>query len=184
MSKGIQVVLSAKAKDAGQQIKRSARSGADIMSEAVRLAIALVCFLAVPTLIFFWWKSQNPAPSADTNGPAVFRIDDGAAADRSTLLRYFDNVGKSRWDEAYSLLTPSWQQSLSPADFRDAFLDIEDVRWAVSDQRLHPNGTADVLVRLAYKEGGRARLFVGKFRLHKSTEGWRIDRAELSPESR
>ena len=182
VSKGLKVVLSAKAKDASQQIKKSARSGADIFTEALKLAIALTCFLAVPTAVFFWWKSHNPTHRQVADRPAVFSIDSGATAARSALLRYLDHLGKHNWDDAYALLSPDWQATLSPASFRDAFIDIEDVRWAISDQKLHPNGAADVLVRLAFTEGGRSRRFVGKFRLLKGTQGWRIDRAELSPD--
>ena len=38
------------------------------------------------------------------------------------------------------------------------------------------------LVRLAFVEGGKRKRFRGRFRLLKSTQGWRIDRAELSPD--
>jgi hypothetical protein len=182
VSSGLKVVLSARAKDAGQQLKKSARSGADIFKEALKLAVALVCLLAVPTIVFFWFKSHSKAPTQSPDRPAVFSFDDGALAARSTLLRYLDHLGKRQWDEAYGLLSPGWQNDLDTSSFRDAFLDIEDVRWAVSDQRLNSNGDADVLVRLAYREGGKNRRFLGRFRLHKSTQGWRIDRAELSPD--
>ena len=178
---GLKVVLSARAKGAGQQLKKSARSGADIFREALKLAVALVCFLAIPTFVFFWYKSherqQTPKPDR-----VLFRHDDGALAARSTLLRYLDHLGKGELDSAYALLSPAWQQDLPSSGFRDAFLDIEDVRWAVSDQRLNPSGEADVLVRLAYREGGKSRRFIGRFRLSKGTQGWRIDRAELSPD--
>lgn len=179
---GLKVVLSARAKDASKQIKQSARSGADIFTEAMKLAVALICFLAVPTVVFFWWKSHNPGSQGGPDKPAVFSFDDGALAARSTLLRYLDHVGKSQWEDAYSLLSADWRQDFSTASFKDAFLDIQDVRWAVSDQRLNPDGQADVLVRLAYREGGKERRFVGRFRLNKGPEGWRIDRAELSPD--
>ena len=179
---GLKVVLSARAKDAGKQIKQSARSGADIFTEAMKLAVALICFLAVPTVVFFWWKSHNPGSQATQASKQFYSNDSGALAARSTLLRYLDHVGKSQWEDAYSLLSADWRQDYSPASFKDAFLDIQDVRWAVSDQRLNADGQADVLVRLAYREGGKERRFVGRFRLNKGPEGWRIDRAELSPD--
>ena len=179
---GLKVVLSHRAKDASKQLKQSARSGADIFTEALKLAVALVCFLAIPTIVFFWWKSHNPTQRPASDDPAVFSFDNGALAARSVLLKYLDHLGKGQLEDAYSLLSPEWQEDLAPASFKDAFLDIEDVRWAVSDQRLNPNGDADVLVRLAYREGGKNRRFVGRFRLRKSTQGWRIDRAELSPD--
>ena len=179
---GLKVVLSHRAKDASKQLKQSARSGADIFTEALKLAVALVCFLAIPTIVFFWWKSHNPTQRPASSDPAVFSFDNGALAARSVLLKYLDHLGKGQLNDAYSLLSAEWQTDLSPASFNDAFLDIEDVRWAVSDQRLNPNGDADVLVRLAFREGGKNRRFVGRFRLRKSTQGWRIDRAELSPD--
>ena len=179
---GLKVVLSHRAKDASKQLKQSARSGADIFTEALKLAVALVCFLAIPTIVFFWWKSHNPTQRPTSSDPAVFSFDNGALAARSVLLRYLDHLGKGQLNDAYSLLSSEWQEDLTPASFKDAFLDIEDVRWAVSDQRLNPNGDADVLVRLAFREGGKNRRFVGRFRLRKSTQGWRIDRAELSPD--
>lgn len=184
VSRGLKVVLSARAKDAGQQFKKSARSGADIFTEALKLAIALICFLAIPTFLFFWYKSRNPVPVADPNRPQTFSFDDGALAARSQLLKYLDHVGKSEMGEAYDLLSPEWQNDMSERSFKDAFIDIEDVRWAVTDQRLNDDGTADVLVRLAYREGGQARQFVGRFRLSRGSDGWRIDRTELSPEGR
>lgn len=179
---GLKVVLSHRAKGAGQQLKKSARSGADIFTEALKLAVALVCFLAIPTIVFFWWKSHHHNPRVVSNEPGVFSFDNGALAARSVLLRYLDFLGKGQLDDAYALLSAEWRNDLPPATFKDAFLDIEDVRWAVSDQRLNSNGDADVLVRLAFREGGKSRRFVGRFRLRKSTQGWRIDRAELSPD--
>ena len=44
VSRGLKVALSHRAKGAGQQLKRSAKSGADIFKEALKLAIALTCF--------------------------------------------------------------------------------------------------------------------------------------------
>lgn len=182
VGRGLKVVLSHRAKGAGQQLKKSARSSADIFREALKLAVALICFLAIPTFVFFWWKSYHQGPNRGPNRPAVFSFDDGALAARTTLLRYLDHLGKHEWDSAYSLLSPGWRRDLDRASFQDAFLDIEDVRWAVSDQRLNPSGEADVLVRLAFVEGGKRKRFLGRFRLLKSTSGWRIDRAELSPD--
>jgi hypothetical protein len=180
ISRGVQVVLRARAKDAGQQLKASAKSGANIFREALKLAVALTCFVAVPTLLFLWWKVYSP--DRGPNEPPVFRSDDGVVAARSTLLRYLDNLAKDQWQQAYDLLSPEWRSELSSSSFRDAFLDIEDVRWSVSDQRLNPDGNADVLVRLAFREGGKVQRYVGRFRLVKGTQGWRIDRAELSPD--
>lgn len=181
VGRGLKVIVSAKAKDAGQQLRQSARSGADIFTEALKLAIALTCFLAIPTFLFFWWKS-NQTHRSTVGQPAVMNPEDGSLAARSTLLKYLDHLGKKEIDQAYGLLTPEWRSEISSENFRDAFLDIEDVRWAVNDQRLNPNGEADVLVRLAFQEGGKTRRFLGLFRLKKGTQGWRIDRAELSPD--
>lgn len=181
VGRGLKVIVSAKAKDAGQQLRQSARSGADIFTEAMKLAIALTCFLAIPTFLFFWWKS-NQSHRQTVRQPAVINPEDGSLAARSTLLKYLDHLGKKELEQAYLLLSPGWRAELSAENFRDAFLDIEDVRWAVNDQRLNPNGEADVLVRLAYQEGGKTRRFLGLFRLQKGTQGWRIDRAELSPD--
>lgn len=177
---GLSVVLSAKAKDAGKQLRQSAKSGADIVTEATKLAMALICFLAVPILVYFWWKSQTPHPTLVNDQPAVFSIESGPVAARSTLLRYLDHVGKQEWEEAYLLLSSDWRQDLTLASFKDAFLDIEDVRWAVNDQHLNPSGEADVVVRLAFREGGQPREFLGRFRLVKGAQGWRIDRAQLA----
>jgi hypothetical protein len=181
VSKGVSRVISAKAADAGQQAAKLSKDGADIFKEAIKLAFALICFLAIPTVVFFWWKSHTPGQTQQDK-TQVFSIENGALAARSTLLKYLDHLGKGQTDEAYSLLTPGWQRDLSYTSFKDSFLDIEDVRWAVSDQRLNQNGNADVLVRLAYREGGKQRRFVGKFRLNRGPQGWRIDRAELSPD--
>jgi hypothetical protein len=183
VSKGVSRVISAKAVDAGQQAAKLSKDGADIFREALKLAFALICFLAIPTVVFFWWKSHTPAPAhQNQNQHQVFSFENGALAARSTVLKYLDHLGKGQMNEAYSLLSPSWQRDLSYASFKDAFLDIEDVRWAVSDQRLNQDGNADILVRLAYREGGKQRRFVGRFRLNRGPQGWRIDRAELSPE--
>lgn len=178
---GMKVVISAKAKDAGQQLRQSARSGADIFAEAFKLAIALTCFLAIPTFLFFWWKS-NQSHHRTAQQPEIINVQDGALAARSTVLKYLDYLGKGQQDRAYDYLSASWRQELSAEDFKEAFIDIEDVRWAVNDQRLNADGNADVLVRLAFKEGGKNRHYLGLFRLQKSTQGWRIDRTELSPD--
>lgn len=181
VSKGVSRVISAKAKDAGEQAVRMGKDGADIFREALKLAVALICFLAIPTVVFFWWKSHSPDRQPQPQ-EKVFSIENGALAARSTLLRYLDHLGKGQLNDAYALLTPNWQQDLTYSSFKDAFLDIDDVRWAVSDQQLNGNGDADVLVRLAFREGGKQRRFLGRFRLNKGPQGWRIDRAELSPE--
>ena len=182
VSKGVSRVISAKAADAGHQAAKLSKDGADIFREALKLALALICFLAIPTVVFFWWKSYTPSQSQQPNQPQVFSFENGALAARSSLLKYLDHLGKGQLNEAYSLLTPGWQNDLTFASFKDAFLDIEDVRWAVSDQRLNQDGDADILVRLAYREGGKQRRFVGRFRLNRGPQGWRIDRAELSPD--
>lgn len=179
VSSGLKVVISAKAKNASKQLKVSARSGADIFTEALKLAVALVCFLLIPTIIFFWWKSYKQG-HPDTNQTQLFTIENPEVAARSTLLKYLDHLKKEEWDQAYSLLSPSWQSELDLPSFQDAFLDIEDVRWAVSDPTLNPEGGADVMLRLTYREGGRPKAFIGRFRLHNGSQGWRIDRAELS----
>jgi len=183
VSKGVSRVISAKAVDAGQQAKKLGKDGADIFREALKLALALICLGAIPTAVFFWWKS--PAQNQQyqqPNQPQNFSFENGALKARSTLLEYLNHLGKGEMTEAYAMLTPEWQRDLSYSSFQDAFLDIEDVRWAVNDQRLNQDGQADVLVRLAFLEGGKQRRFVGRFRLTRGPQGWRIDRAELSPD--
>lgn len=180
VSRGMKVVLSAKAKDAGRQFKQSARSGADIFQEALKLAVALSLLIVIPTLVFFWWRAQNPTAQPQNSQTEVFSIEDGSRAARSSLLRYLDHLKKQEWEEAYSYLSSDWRSEFAFASFKDAFLDIEDLRWAVGDQRLLADGQAEVTVRLAFREGGRPRNFVGRFRMLKGTQQWRIDRAELS----
>lgn len=183
VSKGVSRVISAKAVDAGQQAKKLGRDGADIFREALKLALALICLGAIPTAVFFWWKSPTHNQQyQQPNQPQNFSFENGALKARSTLLEYLNHLGKGEMTEAYAMLTPEWQRDLSYSSFQDAFLDIEDVRWAVNDQRLNQDGQADVLVRLAFLEGGKQRRFVGRFRLTRGPQGWRIDRAELSPD--
>jgi hypothetical protein len=183
VSKGVSRVISAKAVDAGQQAKKLGKDGADIFREALKLALALICLGAIPTAVFFWWKSPaHNQQYQQPNQPQNFSFENGALKARSTLLEYLNHLGKGEMTEAYAMLTPEWQRDLSYSSFQDAFLDIEDVRWAVNDQRLNQDGQADVLVRLAYLEGGKQRRFVGRFRLTRGPQGWRIDRAELSPD--
>ena len=183
VSKGVSRVISAKAVDAGQQAKKLGKDGADIFREALKLALALICLGAIPTAVFFWWKSPaHNQQYQQPNQPQNFSFENGALKARSTLLEYLNHLGKGEMTEAYAMLTPEWQRDLSYGSFQDAFLDIEDVRWAVNDQRLNQDGQADVLVRLAFLEGGKQRRFVGRFRLTRGPQGWRIDRAELSPD--
>jgi len=183
VSKGVSRVISAKAADAGQQAKQLGKDGADIFREALKLALALICLGAIPTAIFFWWKSPTHQQHQQPPQPKVFDIESGDVVARSRLLEYLDNLGKGRMEEAYAMLSPEWQRDLSFGSFKDAFLDIEDVRWSVVDQRLNEAGQAEVLVRLVFLEGGKQRRFVGRFRLNRGPQGWRIDRAELSPDS-
>ena len=183
VSKGVSRVISAKAADAGQQAAKLGKDGADIFREALKLALALICLGAIPTAVFFWWKSPTHSPQyQQQNQPQNFSFENGALKARSTLLEYLNHLGKGEMNDAYAMLTPEWQRDLSYSSFQDAFLDIEDVRWAVNDQRLNQDGEADVLVRLAFLEGGKQRRFVGRFRLKRGPQGWRIDRAELSPD--
>ena len=184
VGRGLQVSLSARAKDASQQIKEQARSGADIFKEALRLAFAIACLVLIPTIIFFWWRASHPNEQNGSDGSVLYTANDGALAARSTLLRYFDYLGKNKWEDAYGLLSPEWQSELDPSSFRDAFLDIEDVRWAVVDQRLTPQGVAEVTVRIAFREGGKSKAFAGRFRLQQSTDGWKVHRAELASEKK
>lgn len=182
VSRGLRILFAYRARSAGHQIKQSAVSGVNIFTEALKLAAALICLIGIPTLVFFWWNSHRKAQIQAPPPPTSFTFEDGPLAARSALLRYLDNVGKRNWNEAFGLLSNSWQKELGPAEFQNSFLDITDVRWAVNDQKLLPNGMAEVSVVLAFREAGQAQRFLGRFRLVQEGDNWKIDRAELSAE--
>ena len=183
IGRGLKVLFAYRAKTAGKQLKQSARSGADIFAEAAKLAAALICLLGIPAMLIFWWKSGQSNTRRPQNPPMTFNFEDGPLAARSSVLRYLDNIGKKNWQAAYGQLSPSWQGEMTASRFRDAFLDIEDLRWAVNTQTVNEKGQAIVSVRLAFIEGGQRQRFLANFRLERSGKDWRIDRAEFSPES-
>lgn len=183
VSSGLKVIAKSRAREASHQLKQSARSGADIFAEALKIAVALLLLLAIPSGAFWWWYSQRKAHLPPVNVPNSFSFEEGALAARSELLRYLDALAKSRYDDAYGRLSAGWQRELSAPSFREAFSGISDIRWAIGDQKLQSDGSADVTLVLAYLEDGRAKKFQGRFRLVREGEQWRIDRAELSPAS-
>ncbi len=184
VSRGLRILFAYRARSAGDQLKQKAVDGVNIFTEAIKLAAALLCLLGIPTLIFFWWKANHETPAVPVAPPSSFTFEDGPLAARSALLRYLDNVGKGNFEQAYSSLSTSWQQELPPTDFAHAFLDISDLRWAVNEQKLLSNGTAEVSVILAFQEGGVSQRFRGRFRLVQEGQSWRIDRAQLSPDGK
>lgn len=180
VSSGLKVIAKSRAREASHQLKQSARSGADIFAEASKIAVALLLLLAIPSVAFWWWYSQRKAAPPPVPVPDTFTIEQGALAARSTLLQYLDALKNGRHQDAYGRLSTSWQSELSAPSFQEAFSGIEDIRWAVSEQRLLADGSAEVALVLAYVEDGRPRKFRGRFRLTREGEKWKVDRAELS----
>lgn len=179
VSSGLKVIAKSRAREAKHQLKQSARSGADIFAEAAKIAVSLLLLMTIPAVAFWWWYSQRKTP-APVQLPNTFAVEDGALAARSSLLLYLDSLKHGRLQDAYSRLSSDWQKELGPAGFQEAFSGIEDIRWAVSNQRLLTDGSAEVNLLLAYREDGRARKFQGRFRLMREGEVWKVDRAELS----
>lgn len=180
VSSGLKVIAKSRAREASHQLKQSARSGADIFAEASKIAVALLLLLAIPSAVFYWWYSQHKAKLPPVNVPNTFTFEEGALAARSELLKYLDSLAKSRLDDAYGRLSSPWQRELSGASFKEAFSGINNIRWAISDQKLMPDNSAEVSLVLAYVEDGRAKKFRGRFRLVREGEVWKLDRAELS----
>lgn len=180
---GLKVIAKSHARAAGQQLKQSARSGADIFTEAAKIAVALLLLLSVPAVAFWWWWSQRDFVPAPVKAPNSFTVEQGALGARSALLGYLDALAKSQWDDAYGRLSQGWQSELNSATFRQSFSGINDVRWAVKDQKLLSDGSAEVSLLLAYLEDGRAKKFQGRFRLTQEGPAWKVDRAELSSSS-
>jgi hypothetical protein len=174
------VLLSYRARSAGHQLKRSARSGADIFAEALKIAVALLLFMAIPAGLFYWWWKGRDAVQPPLQVPNTFTFEGGALAARSEALKYLDDLGKKRWSDAYARLSSGWRQEISLASFEEAFSGIGDIRWAVNDQKLLPGGQADVSLILAFVEDGRAKKFQGRFRLAQEGQAWKVDRVELS----
>lgn len=181
VSSGLKVIAKSRAREASHQLKQSARSGADIFAEALKIAVALLLLLAIPSGVFWWWYNQRKAKLPPVNVPNTFTFEEGALAARSELLKYLDSLAKSRLDDAYGRLSSDWQRELSAPSFKEAFSGISDIRWAISDQKLLSDGSADVTLVLAYIEDGRSKKFQGRFRLVREGELWKIERAELSP---
>lgn len=181
VSSGLKVIAKSHARTAGNQIKQSARSGADIFTEAAKIAVALLLFMAIPAAGLWWWWQHNKAPAAPVNVPSTFTFDQGPLAARSALLQYLDALAKGRTEEAYSRLSGDWQQQLTASAFRESMSGIENIRWAVEDQKLAGDGSAEVTLVIAFNEDGRARKFQGRFRMTPEGQAWKVDRAELSP---
>lgn len=180
VSSGLKVIAKSHARTAGNQIKQSARSGADIFAEAAKIAVALLLFMAIPAAGLWWWWHQSKAPSAPVEVPSTFTFEGGPLAARSALLQYLDALEKGRTEDAYQRLSQGWRSQLSASAFAEAFSGISNIRWAVEDQTLAPDGSAEVTLLLAYREDGQARKFQGRFRLTQEGQAWRVDRAELS----
>jgi hypothetical protein len=180
VSSGLKVLAKSRAREAGHQLKQSARSGADIFTEALKIAVSLLLLMAIPIGVFWWWWSQRRATPPPVQVPSTFTFEQGALGARSVLLQYLDALEKKRWNDAYGKLSSDWQSEISAPGFEEAFSGIEKIRWAVSDQKLLPDGTAEVSLLLAYVEDGRPRKFQGRFRLTQEGDAWRVDRAELS----
>ena len=180
VSRGLRVLVSYRARSAGDQLKRSARSGADIFAEAFKIALALLLLIAIPAGVLWWWVTQRKDTPPPVDVPNTFTFDQGAPAARSAVLQYLDGLSKQRWNEAYDKLSSDWKQHLDPAAFQQAFTGISDVRWRIDDQKLLPGGDAEVRLLLAYQEDGRARKFQGRFRLVQQGQVWKLDRLELT----
>ena len=180
VARGVRILLGYRARSAGHQLKQSARSGADIFAEAFKIAFALLLIISIPVGAFFWWRSHRTPDPANANVPTGIQTDRGALAARSALLKYLDVLSKGEYAVAYRLLSPDWQQEMSEESFRETFLGIEKIRWAVSDQKLLDSENAEVSLVIAYVEDGRPRRYRGLFRLTQQAQIWRVDRLELS----
>ena len=183
VSRGLRVLLSYRARSAGTQLKASAQSGADIVTEASKIALALLLILAVPTTIFWWWWHSREAVPPPAKVPTTFNVDEGAKAARGTVLSYLDSLSKGKSEDAYGRLSRSWRSELSAEAFRSDMSGISEVRWAVNDQRLLSADLAEVTLLLAYVEDGQSKKFQGRFRLTREDETWKVDRLELSAAS-
>lgn len=180
VSSGLKVIAKSRAREAGHQLKQSARSGADIFMEALKIAVSLLLLIAIPCVAFWWWYNQRKGPPPPVKVPNSMTIEDGALAARSALLLYLDALQKNRHEDAYQRLSSEWKREISAPGFAESLSGIEDIRWAVSDQKLLPDGSAEVRLLIAYLEDGRKRKFQGRFRLTREGESWKVDRAELS----
>lgn len=183
ISRGLKVLLSYRARSAGHQLKASAQSGADIVAEASKIALALLLILAVPAAIFLWWWHSRDDVPPPAKVPTTFSVDEGTKAARGAVLSYLDSLSKGRLDDAYSRLSRSWRAELSRESFQQDMKGISEVRWAVNDQRLLSADLAEVTLILAYIEDGQAKKFRGRFRLTQEDETWKVDRLELSATS-
>lgn len=184
VSRGLRVLFAYRARTAGDQLKQRAVDGVNIFTEAVKLAASLICLVGIPLLILWWWRANHKVPDVPVQLPSSFTFEDAPLAARSALLRYLDNVAKGDFEQAYSALSTSWQQELPPTEFKNAFLDISDLRWAVNEQKLLSNGVAEVSVILAFQEGGVSQRFRGQFRLVQEGQAWKVDRAQLSADGK
>jgi hypothetical protein len=180
VSSGLKSIAKSRARTAGHQLKQSARSGADIFTEALKIAVSLLLLIAIPAGVFWWWWTQRRVAPPPVEVPSSFTFEQGALAARSALLLYLDALQKERIGEAYGQLSSGWRREISQGSFDEAFSSISDIRWAVKDQRLLADGSAEVSLVLAYIEDGRARKFQGRFRLTQEGQVWKVDRAELS----
>ena len=180
VGRGLRVLVSYRARSAGHQLKQSAQSGADIFSEALKIALSLLFIIAIPVGIFFWWRSQrSPAPVAP-DVPASFSLEQGAVSARNATLQYLDALEKGRWEDAYARLSSGWRAEMSQGALQDSCSGIDQIRWAVDDQRMLPTGGAEVAMVLAFVENGKAKKFRGRFRLIQEGQAWKVDRLELS----
>ncbi len=183
VSRGLRVLFSYRARKAGDQLKASAQSGADIFTEAAKIALALLLILAVPGFAIWWVWSSREAPPAPARVPTTFSVDEGAKSARNAALSYLDALSKKRLDEAYDGLSQSWRSELSAESFRSDLASIDNIRWAVSDHRMISETQAEVSMTLAYVENGEAKKFHARFRLTQEAKAWKVDRLELSAAS-
>ncbi len=180
VARGLRILLGYRARSAGNQLKQSARSGADIFAEAFKIAISLLLIIAIPIGAYLWWRGHRTPDLAGANVPTEFQPERGALAARSALLMYLDNLAKGEYSVAYAMLSPAWRSEMSEESFRETFLGIENIRWAVNGQKLLNPESAEVSLVIAYIEDGRPRRYRGRFRLTQQAQLWKVDRLELS----
>lgn len=180
VGKGLTVIAQQRARNAGLHLKRSARSGADIFQEALKIAAAILLLLSIPAFTYWWWTNQqNPAVKANSAATNAAFSQNEATAARDVVLKYLDALAKKKDSNAYAELSLQWRSELSLASFQEALTNIQDIRWAIDEQKLIDNTTAEVGLRLAFLEAGKSKKFQARFRLTLHEGSWKIDRLEL-----
>lgn len=182
VSQGLTIVAQDKARRASRQIRQSARSGADIMAEASKLALALLLLLCLPMGAYFGWRYLQAPTPIPREAPLPTRALDATQA-RDTVLEYLDALTKGQPSLAYKKLSPSWQKETSQTDFQQATSGLSNIRWAVDDQTLTATQQAEVKLRLSFIEEGKEQSFSALFALQAIDGAWKINGIELSPPS-